>query len=73
MDNPAEHTENGPGYCEICLAEEWTEMNAGIKNCAHGQERIHLLIKAPYMTGQGHQHRLSWKMNCERVRGCTDA
>ncbi len=46
------------------------EMNAGIKNRAQGQERIHLLIKAPYVTGQGHQHHLSWAMNHERLYWC---
>lgn len=45
-------------------------MNAGIKNRAQGQERIHLLIKAPYVTGQGHRHHLSWAMNHERLYGC---
>ncbi len=45
-------------------------MNAGIKNRAQGQERIHLLIKAPYVTGQGHKHRLSSAMNHERLYGC---
>lgn len=64
MATPAEHRENGPGCCEM------NEMNAGIKNSAQGQERIHLLIKAPYVTGQGHQHHLSWKMNHERLYWC---
>ncbi len=45
-------------------------MNAGIKNIAQGQQRIHLLIKAPYVTGQGHKHRLSSVMNHERLYGC---